>query len=257
MDTLTREVMAGATLFEIPSTGRSNSLTSSSMDAIIAKMEELDNDGDVRAVILTGQDDVFCSGADIDALQQAIQSGNVAEHVRSLTDRLHPMLLRMRTSSTVYVAAINGSVAGGGLGLALGCDLRIAVPKARLASAYFTIGLCPDGGSSWLLPRLIGESATRRFLFEEMVYTASEALDAGLVDEVVPPTELIDRAAELAASWSSHPPHLIKSTKILLQSSSEQDMKTQLLEEQERIIESSTHPYFAERVQSFLDRRRS
>ena len=181
----TREAADGVTILEMPSTGHSNSLTSSSMDSIITEMDRLDHDDHVRAIILIGQDDVFCTGADIDAFQEQIQQGTVGEHVRTLTDRLHPMLLKMRTSSTVYVACINGSTAGGGLGLALGCDLRFAVPNAKIASAYFSIGLSPDGGSSWLLPRLIGESATRRFLFEEMVYTAMEAHDVGLVDEVV------------------------------------------------------------------------
>ncbi len=256
MNPSTREVAAGVILLEMPSTGHSTSLTSSSMDAIITMMERLDDDDDVQAIILTGQDEVFCAGADIDALQQTILEGTVAEHVRALTDRLHPMLLRMRTSSTVYVAAINGSTAGGGLGLALGCDLRLAVPGAIFASAYFSIGLSPDGGSTWLLPRLIGEAATRRFLFEKRVYTAAEALEGVLVYEVELSSLLIEKAVASAVLWSSHPPHLIESTKTLLHSSSEMDMKAQLLDEQERIIESSSHFYFAERVQAFLNRRR-
>ena len=73
------------------------------------------------------------------------------------------MLVKMRTSKTIFVAALNGASAGGGLGLALACDARIASPNGKMAASYSGIGLSPDGGTTWLLPRLVGEQTARRF----------------------------------------------------------------------------------------------
>ena len=87
-----------------------------------------------------------------------------------MTGHLHPLLLRIRKSSTVFIGAINGAQQGG-LGLALSMDYRICVPNAKLAASFFRLGLSPDGGTTWLLPRLVGNKA-RKFFFENLVGTA-------------------------------------------------------------------------------------
>ena len=168
---------------------------------------------------------------------------------------LHPLQIRMRTDPTILVAAINGAAAGGGLGLALACDARIAAPEAKLAAAFFKLGLSPDGGSTWLLPRLVGNQTARQFFFNDETWTGSEALDKGAVDKVIPLDELVDNAAQLAADWGRWS-HLSRSgTKQLLDASTSTFFQTQLEFEQALIIAASQTDEFAEGVAAFLEKR--
>ena len=144
---------------------------------------------------------VFCAGADMNSFQEAIENDSIGELVMELTGVLHPLLVRIRGDPTVVVAAINGAAAGGGLGLALACDTRIASTDAKLASAFFRLGLSPDGGTTWLLPRLVGVQRARSFLFNDETWTAATAMEAGALDEVVEPEELLPRAIQVATDW--------------------------------------------------------
>src|SRR5688500_17137347 len=127
--------------------------------AILALLE----DPRVRALILTGSGKAFCAGANVKELQEAAAGGRATQWVLDTTAELHPLLLALHASAKPVVAAVNGAAAGGGLGLALVADCRIGSPEARFAAGYFGIGLSPDGGSTWLLPRLVGERRPRRF----------------------------------------------------------------------------------------------
>ena len=151
-----------------------NAFDALSMAAISAELTRLMDDPKIRSIVITGSGRVFCAGADIQSFKSAIEEGTAADLVATLTGILHPLLVRMRADPTVIVAAMNGAAAGGGLGLALACDVRIASTKARLASAFFRLGLSPDGGTTWLLPRLVGLQNARRFLFEDQTWTAEE-----------------------------------------------------------------------------------
>ena len=127
----------------------SNAFDAVSMAAISAELTRLMDDSEIRSIVITGSGRVFCAGADIQSFKSAIEDGTAADLVATLTGILHPLLVRMRADPTVIVAAMNGAAAGGGLGLALACDVRIASTKARLASAFFRLGLSPDGGTTW------------------------------------------------------------------------------------------------------------
>ena len=163
-----------------------------------------------KAIVITGEGKFFSAGADIKAFQKSIDDGDSVELIRELTDILHPMLVKMRTSKTIFVAALNGASAGGGLGLALACDARIASPNGKMAASYSGIGLSPDGGTTWLLPRLVGEQVARRFFLENQVWSAEEACKLGAIDEVVAEADLIERAIEIANSWSQWGSHTKK-----------------------------------------------
>ncbi len=132
---------------------------------IAAAVDDGLRDGPTKAIVLTGEGRFFSAGADINAFQQSIDDNEAPELIRELTGILHPLLQRMRTSSTVVVAALNGVSAGGGLGLALACDARVGTDDARMAASYAGMGLSPDGGTTWLLPRLVGEQRARQFFF--------------------------------------------------------------------------------------------
>ena len=151
------------------------------------------------------------------------------------------------------MAAVNGAAAGGGLGLALACDVRIGSPKAKLAASYASIGLSPDGGTTWLLPRLVGEQVSRRFFFENQIWSAEEALGAGALDEVVEADGLITRSIEIATDWSQWGNHFREATKHLLHVQTLNDFETHLKHEQTLIEAAGTTPEFKSGVSKFLN----
>ena len=232
-----------------------NAFDSSSIALISSTLNRLMDDSEIRSVVLTGSGRVFCAGADIDSFQHAIQEESIGELVMELTGILHPLLVRMRRDSTVFVAAINGAAAGGGLGLALACDTRIASNEARLASAFFRLGLSPDGGTTWLLPRLVGVQRARNFLFNDETWDASTALQVGAVDELVDSEELLPRAIRVAMEWGKWASHSKNSTKQLLDSQSSTFFETQLEFERMLITQSSMTPEFLEGVKAFQEKR--
>ena len=232
-----------------------NAFNSDSMSQISTTLFELMDDSDIRGIVLTGTGRFFCAGADIEEFQRSIEDGRIGPLVDDLTSVLHPLQIRMRTDPTVLIAAINGAAAGGGLGLALACDARVAVPEAKLAAAFFKLGLSPDGGTTWLLPRLVGNQATRRFFLNDETWSGAEALEKGAVDEVTSPDELIDRAVTLASDWGQWSKLSRSATKQLLDASTSTFFETQLEFEQALIIAASQTEDFAEGVAAFLEKR--
>ena len=217
-------------------------------DAIISSMGK-------KAVVITGEGKFFSAGADIDAFKTAIEENDSVNLIRDLTGILHPLILKMRSSKTIFVAAINGACAGGGLGLALACDSRIGSPNTKIAASYAGIGLSPDGGTTWLLPRLVGEQTSRRFFFENAVWNADESLRHGVIDELVEDENLIDRAIEVANHWSQWGDHTKEATKHLLLSQNINDFETHLKHERTLIEAAGLTPEFEAGVEAFLARR--
>ncbi|MDE0575022.1 MAG: enoyl-CoA hydratase/isomerase family protein [Candidatus Poseidoniales archaeon] len=232
-----------------------NAFNSDSMSEISKTLNNLMDDPDIRGIVLTGTGRFFCAGADIEEFQRSIEDGRIGPLVDDLTSVLHPLQVRMRTDSTILIAAVNGAAAGGGLGLALACDARVAVADAKLAAAFFKLGLSPDGGSTWLLPRLVGNQATRRFFFNDETWNGEEALEKGAVDEVVSQDELVNRAVELASDWGQWSKISRSGTKQLLDASTSTFFQTQLEFEQALIIAASQTDDFAEGVNAFLEKR--
>jgi 2-(1,2-epoxy-1,2-dihydrophenyl)acetyl-CoA isomerase len=232
-----------------------NAFRSEFMGQISATLNELMDDPEIRGIVLTGSGKFFCAGADILEFQAAIETGTIQQLVQDLTDILHPLQVRMRTDATVLIAAMNGAAAGGGLGLALACDARIATPDAKLAAAFFKLGLSPDGGTTWLLPRLVGNQTTRRFFFNDETWTGREALEKGAVDAVVSQAKLLEESVQMAENWGRWS-HLSKSgTKQLLDASTSTFFQTQLEFEQALIVAASQTADFAEGVAGFLEKR--
>ena len=232
-----------------------NAFNSDSMSEISKTLNKLMDDSDIRGIVITGTGKFFCAGADIEEFQRSIEDGRIGPLVDDLTSILHPLQVRMRTDPTILIAAMNGAAAGGGLGLALACDARVAVADAKLAAAFFKLGLSPDGGTTWLLPRLVGNQATRRFFFNDETWSGDEALEKGAVDEVLSQDELLDRAVELASDWGQWSRISRSGTKQLLDASTSTFFQTQLEFEQALIIAASQSDDFAEGVAAFLEKR--
>lgn len=213
-------------------------------------------DASTKAIVLTGEGRFFSAGADINAFQKSIEDNDAPELIRELTGVLHPLLQRIRTSSTIVVAALNGVSAGGGLGLALACDARVGTDDARMAASYAGMGLSPDGGTTWLLPRLVGEQRARRFFMGNEIWSGREAHDYGAIDVLVDPDSLLETAIGMATMWSSWGQHTKEATKHLLHVQSENEFSTHLDHERTLIEAAGTTDAFREGVAAFLEKRR-
>jgi 2-(1,2-epoxy-1,2-dihydrophenyl)acetyl-CoA isomerase len=179
-----------------------NALTVLVKEELLAALRLIGRDRTVRAVILTGAGRAFCAGQD---LKERLEPG-AAPLAVELRERYNPIIRALRAMGQPVIAAVNGVAAGAGASLAFACDLRIAADDARFVLAFGRIGLVPDSGATWFLPRLVGAArATEIALLGEPI-GADEALRIGLVNRVVPAASLLDEARALADRLASAAP---------------------------------------------------
>ncbi len=185
---------------------------------ILAALGDARDDDEIRAVIVTGTGRGFCSGGDIgrDFQYPARYRGHRMESMLEMRENMHELVKFLQRFDKPTVAAINGAAVAGGLTLALSCDFRIAGESSRLGDTSLKFALIPDEGGAYLFPRFLGlEKALKMSLFSE-VYSARQALELGLVTEVVPDTELMARAREWAERLAAGPPIAIRITKRMM-----------------------------------------
>lgn len=164
-------------------------------------LKEGEGDETVRCFLITGAGRAFCAGQDLKG-RTPDQKGSLGA---SLREKYNPIILRMRRTEKIVLAAVNGVAAGAGCNLALACDLRIAADDARFIEAFVRVGLAPDCGGSFFLPRLVGLSKAMELLFLGEPVEAQEALRIGLVAKVVPGAELAHAAQEMAETLACGP----------------------------------------------------
>lgn len=164
-------------------------------------LKNADHDKNIRCFLLTGSGRAFCAGQDLKGRTRE-QRGSLGA---SLREKYNPIILRLRRTEKVSLAAVNGVAAGAGCNLALACDLRIASEEAKFVQAFVRVGLSPDSGGSFILPRLVGLSKAMELLLLGEPVDAGEALRIGLVAKVVPPTELSKAAREMAERLAHGP----------------------------------------------------
>jgi enoyl-CoA hydratase/carnithine racemase len=250
------ETNDGIRLIRMGGQASTQSFSEAFLPKIARAIDDALSDRDVKGIVLTGEGKFFSAGADINAFQQSIDDENAPELIRKLTGILHPLLIRMRTSPTVVIAALNGVSAGGGLGLALACDARIGTSDARMAASYSGMGLSPYGGTTWLLPRFVGEPVARRFFLQNQIWSGEEACSHGAIDLIVDQDALLATAHEWAVTWSSWGMHTKEATKHLLHVQADNDFETHLNHERTLIEAAGTTPAFKEGVKAFLEKRR-
>ncbi|WP_405148238.1 enoyl-CoA hydratase-related protein [Sphaerisporangium sp. NBC_01403] len=168
-------------------------------------------DPEIRAVVVTGSGRGFCAGADLRAPRDRSRPGS-----SGLRHTYHPHVLAMAELEKPVIAAVNGAAAGAGLSLAAAADLRIASEEAKFVPAFTAVGLVPDAGGAYFLPRLLGYARAYEWLATGRRLTAAEALAWGLVSEVVPAGELLPRATRLAHQLAATPGRAVGLTKRLL-----------------------------------------
>lgn len=174
-------------------------------------LEQAKADDDVRVVIVTGRGDTFCSGGDIrDMAEGKLRSWDMKNF---LWEGVHRVIFALEDLDKPIIAAINGAAMGAGLDMAIMCDLRVCSEDAKLAESYISMGLVPGDGGAYFLPRLTGVAKALELLLTADVLTAREALEAGIVNRVVPKERLMEEARALAKRIAAKPPLAVRMMK--------------------------------------------
>jgi 2-(1,2-epoxy-1,2-dihydrophenyl)acetyl-CoA isomerase len=206
--------------------------------------------GDVRAVVITGAGRGFCVGQDLNEFGEAAR--DIAGRLRT---NYHPTIRAVRELEKPVIAAVNGPAAGAGLSFACACDLRVAAEGATFVPAFINIGLVPDMGGTFFVTRLLGSPRAFEWMTSGRRLTAQEALEWGLVSEVVPDDRLAGRAAEWAAQLAAMPTRGIGMSKRLFDSADRATLEEQLERESQLQAAATQTDDFREGVDAFLEKR--
>jgi 2-(1,2-epoxy-1,2-dihydrophenyl)acetyl-CoA isomerase len=232
---------------------RLNALTTSMYEGLNEALRTAERDATVRAVVLTGAGDGFSSGADVTRFDTGSdEPPDVGSHLRS---GLNPLVLRMRGLEKPVLAAVNGVAAGAGLSLALACDVRYASESARFVVAFVRIGLVPDAGSLFFLPRLLGPGKAMELAWTGDAVDAQQALEIGLINEVVP--DALAKSQEVAARLAKGPAKAIGLIKRAINQSHELPLERVLEMEANYQTIAARQPDFAEGVAAFKEKRKA
>jgi len=214
---------------------------------------QLDRDPRVRAVLIGSSGKMFCAGGDLAHFRA--QGEALPGELREMTTWLHGAISLLARLRAPVVAAVNGSVAGAGIGLVCAADLVVAAASARFTLAYTRVGLTPDGGSSFFLPRLVGARRAAELLLTNRTLSAAEALDWGIASEVVPDEQLAERAGALSRSLAEGPTQAFAGVKRLLLSSAAESLESQLDHESRAISDASRTADAREGMAAFFEKR--
>lgn len=212
-------------------------------------------DDDVRAIVLTGAGKAFSGGGDIKLFVTELEAGRISQSIEAMLPVWHGTIELLREIPKPVIAALNGVVAGGGLGAALACDFRIASPDINFYTAFLGIGANPDSSSSFFLPRFVGMGRATELFMRNTPVTAEEALDLGLVNEVVAKESVMDESMSLAAELAQGPTSAFGRTKQLLNQSLSSSLKEHLHNEARLIVISASRPDFSEGIRAFVEKR--
>ncbi|HEX6286747.1 MAG TPA: enoyl-CoA hydratase-related protein [Acidimicrobiia bacterium] len=231
---------------------RFNAIDAALSSALVADLSRAEGEG--RAVVLTGEGKAFCSGADLSGFVDEYDDGgpDLAKH---LDEEFHPMVQAIADCRLPLVAAVNGVAAGAGLGLALGCDIRVMAESAFLTSAFTAIGLAPDSGTTWLLPHHVGTSVALEMALTNRRMQADEALQRGLCVEVVPDEEVVDKAVGYAGRLAAMATDALITTRRLIRGSSTLSFSDGLEAEKLEQGRLGRTPEHREGVMAFLEKR--
>jgi 2-(1,2-epoxy-1,2-dihydrophenyl)acetyl-CoA isomerase len=209
-----------------------------------------------RAAILTGSGRAFCSGGDLREMQSMWEKeGRIEAFLEEPLGILHGVIRLIRELPLPVVAAVNGVCAGAGVNFALACDIVIAAEDASFREAFVRIGLSPDCGGTFFLPRAIGEKLAAELLMTGDAVSAERALRIGMVNHVVQPQLLEIEAFKMAAKLAAGPTGAIARVKQMMNASFSNDLAAQLALEHECQIESGKSSDFKEGVAAFFEKR--
>lgn len=228
---------------------RLNAITAPLHAALMTALAQAAADDGVRAVLLTGAGRGFCAGQDLTEVTPGQDLGE------TLDRRFNPLIRAVRALPKPVVCAVHGVAAGAGANLALACDIVIAAQSARFMQAFIRIGLVPDAGGTWLLPRLAGDARARGMAMLGEPVPAPQAEAWGLIWRTVPDDTLLAEAERVATQLATLPTQAMRLIKRGLDAAATQSLDQQLDTERDLQREAGGTPDFQEGVRAFLDKR--
>lgn len=250
-ETILYETGGGVANIRLNRPDRLNSLNRQLVEDLSSALKKAGEDPEIRCVVLTGAGRGFCAGAD---LTETVENpGDVSEFLR---ERYNPAIKTIHEMEKPVIAAVNGVAAGAGCNMAMACDLVIASESASFLQAFVKIGLVPDAGGSYFLPRLVGSKKAMEMVLLGEKISAAEALRLGMINRVVPDSEFEAEAGKLAAALSSGP-RCQGMIKKMFSMSPEMDLKDCLNMEADFQAKAAATEDFAEGVSAFLQKRKA
>jgi 2-(1,2-epoxy-1,2-dihydrophenyl)acetyl-CoA isomerase len=229
-----------------------NSLNRETALAFQAALDDCQSNREIRCVVITGEGKAFCAGQDL----QEVTDPNGPELTSIVRDHYNPIIEKIRGLHKPVIAAVNGVAAGAGANIALCCDIVLATESASFIQAFSKIGLIPDSGGTFFLPRLIGFQRASAFMMLGDKISAAQAETIGMIYRCVPDAEFAEAVQSLAAKMAEMPTAGLAHTKCALNRSMQNDLSSQLaLEEQLQTKAGATYDYH-EGVQAFLEKRK-
>jgi len=256
---MTQEILvhaeAGVATITLNRPEKLNAFTGTMREDLLAALESAERNQSVRVAVLTGAGRAFCAGGDVEYMSELQQRGDVTSF-RKLLDAGRDVVLQLANMEKPVIAAVNGVAAGAGCNLALACDYRIASEQVKLGQTFVRIGLHPDWGGTWLLPRLVGTSRALDLMLSSRTLTAEEALELGVVNYVVPKEEVLDAAIAYASDLAQNcSPTSMAVMKQQLYGHALIGVDEALKESNKLMRESLTRPDFKEGVASYVEKR--
>jgi 2-(1,2-epoxy-1,2-dihydrophenyl)acetyl-CoA isomerase len=257
METVRVEKSDGVASLTLNRPDKLNAFNAEMHEALAGALEDAASDARIRAVLLTGAGRGFCAGQDLAVRRAAIESGAKLDLGEGLERYYNPLVRRLRALPKPVICAVNGVAAGAGANVALACDIVIAARSASFVQSFANIGLVPDAGGSWVLPRLVGEARARALLLLGERVSAEEAASWGMIWRVVEDGALIDEAWALARRLARAPTRALGLAKRALLASAVNSLDAQLDLERDLQREAGAGEDYREGITAFLEKRQA
>lgn len=231
-----------------------NAFAGTMREELVDALRVAEGEKSCRVVVITGAGRAFCAGGDVDYMSGLQRNGNV-DAFRKLLDAGREIVTQIANMPKPVIASVNGVAAGAGCNLALACDYRLASIAAKLGETFVRIGLHPDWGGTWLLPRLVGSGRAMELLMTGRMVDADEALRIGMVNRVVPGEELVAETEKLASAIAAGPPLAIAGIKRAMQSTERNNLRSQVNLESQHQLDCFRSRDSAEGMAAFFEKR--
>ena len=253
-ETLIYDVQDGVAQITLNREKAANALNLQMAKELMQATMAIDGDSSVRAVVIGAKGKMFCAGGDLASFREA--GDGMSSLLKEITTFLHAAISQLARMRAPVMAAVNGTAAGAGFSLVCATDFAIAAESAKFSMAYTQAGLTPDGSSTYFMPRLIGARRTLELMMTNRRLSAHEALDWGLLNQVVPDGELEDTAMGLARQLAEGATSAFGATKKLVVESFSESLETQMEAESRAITQASRGSEAKEGINAFFEKRK-
>jgi enoyl-CoA hydratase/carnithine racemase len=249
------EVADGVATLTLNRPERMNTISGPMLDRLTELLVQANGDPAVRVVVLTGTGRAFCAGLDLNSATKGEGIGSSAGVSPATIDLRNTPPTVLFAMDKPTICALNGSAAGYGMDMAIGCDIRIMAEGAKLAAAFVKRGVVPESGGTWLLPRLLGWAKAAELVFTGRTLTAQDSLDLGLANQVVPDGEVAAAAQAMAREIAANAPLAVQASKRMMRMGLDETFETHVQHVYLQLLPLFRTADFQEGMRSFLEKR--